>query len=247
MSYARRNDSKRASADMTRIYASGGFKNVYKGVYTEGAREGQECVTKIFKTGSVFHDSYFESELKVVAKAMEIINQWNRDAVINKSILLNEPAVWSFEKDGEMCLCEPMISNFEKFNSNTGWTPNKSSPWIDGTEFLTLVMQALSHYSYHSTQGMFLFCDLQGGVYKDGFVITDPVIISTTGDFGPTDLGKEGISTFFARHRCNEYCKSHWKTPIDKNVYFQVQKGSAMILPTRRSRTPLTKMSSLAE
>ena len=85
-----------------------------------------------------------------------------------------------------------------------------------------------------------LFCDLQGGVYKDGYVITDPVIMSTTKEYGPTDFGSEGISTFFARHKCNKYCDKNWMLPEDKKVYFKMQKGSAMMLPTRHSRAPLT-------
>ena len=85
-----------------------------------------------------------------------------------------------------------------------------------------------------------LLCDLQGGVYKDGFVITDPVVMSVDREYGPTDLGAEGIATFFARHQCNEYCRANWMTPRDKNVYFKEQKGSSMILPTRHSRAPLS-------
>lgn len=141
-----------------------------------------------------FLKSYFNNELKVVAKALAIINQFNKDGVITKDIWLNQPAVCTdcseSRKKGTKCLIEPMIANFKKFNSNTGWTPNESSPWIE-------VMQALSHYSYHSTNWKLLFCDLQGGIYKDGFIITEPVVMSTTEDFGPTDLGSEGISTFF--------------------------------------------------
>jgi hypothetical protein len=38
-------------------------------------------------------------------------------------------------------------------------------------------MQALSHYSYHTSGGQFLVCDLQGGIYRDG-VILDPIILS---------------------------------------------------------------------
>jgi hypothetical protein len=235
--FARENDSSEATVDTSVVYAEGAFKNVYKGKYTEGERNGEECVCKIFKSGSVFEESYFNNELKVVKKALEIINQFNKNEYINKSIWLNMPTVWTFlessSRSGEKALIEPMISNFEKFNSNTGWTPNESSPWIE-------VMQALSHYSYHSTGRKLLFCDLQGGIYRDGFIITDPVIMSTTQEYGPTDLGSEGISTFFARHRCNKFCDKQWVVPQEKKVYFKVQKGSTMTLPTRRSRAPLT-------
>jgi hypothetical protein len=235
--FARENNASKAEVYMDSVYAKGAFKNVYKGKYTEGERTGEECVCKIFISGSVFEESYFQVELKVVAKALEVVNSFNNDKIINKKIWLNKPTIWTFTpcsgRKGEKTLVEPMISNFEKFNSNTGWTPRESSSWID-------VMQALSHYSYHSTNRRLLFCDLQGGVYKDGFIITDPVIMSATQEYGPTDLGAAGISTFFARHKCNKYCNSKWMIPHDKRVYFDVQKGSAMVLPTRQSRTPLT-------
>ena len=235
--FARENNASLAMINTNVLFANGAFKNVYKGTYKEGKRTGEECVCKIFKSGSVFEESYFHNELKVVAKALEIINQFNVEKHINKSIWLNMPAVWEFKEDchraGEKSLVEPMIANFEKFNSNTGWTPNESSPWID-------VMQALSHYSYNCTNRKILFCDLQGGVYKDGFVITDPVIMSTTQEYGPTDLGSKGISTFFANHKCNKFCNKSWVVPDDKKVYFKAQKGSAMLLPTRSSRGPLT-------
>lgn len=134
---------------------------------------------------------------------------------------------------GEKNLIEPLILNFEKFNSNTGWTPEEKSPWID-------VMQALSHFSYHVTNRQLLYCDLQGGVYKDGYVLSDPVIMSATQEYGPTDLGTEGISSFFSVHTCNNYCGSAWIIPQDKKNYFKIQKGTAMGVPTRISREPLS-------
>ena len=75
--FARQNNATKASIDRTKIYSTGSFKNVYKGVYIEGERKGQECVAKIFKSGSVFESSYFAVELKVVAKALQLINKFN--------------------------------------------------------------------------------------------------------------------------------------------------------------------------
>ncbi|KAJ3194917.1 hypothetical protein HDU67_004557, partial [Dinochytrium kinnereticum] len=176
--------------------------------------------------------------------ALELVNRFNSDRIINRDIWINQPEVWTFLPDsrraGEKCIVEPMIANFEKFNSNTGWTPAVSSPWIK-------VMQALSHHSYHTTNRALLYCDLQGGVYPDGFVITDPVIMSATQEYGPTDLGPLGISTFFSRHQCNEFCNRQWMRPHDQTQYFEVQQGSAMVLPTRKTRAPLTRMSNLRE
>ena len=160
MPTARRNNASRATIHDHEIYAAGAFKNVYKGFYVEGERSGQECVCKIFKSGSVFEISYFASELLIVGKTLEVVDSFNQDRIINQEIYVNMPEVWTFSPEsaraGEKNLIEPMIPNFEKFNSNTGWTPNEVTPWIE-------VMQALSHYSYEILEGKALLCDLQGG------------------------------------------------------------------------------------
>ena len=102
---------------------------------------------------------------------------------------------------------EPLIEGqYTKFNSNTG----HASYGHD-------LMQALSHFSYHFTEGKHLLCDLQGGkgfVPGDGyghfFLLTDPVICSQkAGTFGPADLGQDGIDNFFGWHRCNHLCDAY--------------------------------------
>ena len=40
---------------------------------------------------------------------------------------------------------------------------------------ITKTMQALSHYSYHFSDGQRLVCDLQGGYYGDYYILTDPI------------------------------------------------------------------------
>ena len=62
---------------------------------------------------------------------------------------------------GIKSLVEPMIENFEKFNSNTGWADMTGGASSEA-------MQALSHFSYHNSSGQFLLCDIQGGVYSNG-------------------------------------------------------------------------------
>jgi hypothetical protein len=239
--YARQNNSSFAlSADI--MLSSGTFKNVYKGKYLIGERAGEECVWKSFKSGSVFEESFFEAELRVVEKALKIINSFNKNKVINQTIWLNKPGIWTSKssstvrKVNEKVMVEPLISNFEKFNSNTGWIPDKSSPWIEK-------MQALSHYSYHSTDRHLLLCDLQGEAMGSIAVITDPIIISSTKEYGPTDLGDQGISTFFANHTCNKYCDSKWMIPHDRTSYFEKRKGSSMVLSTELSEFHLVDQS----
>jgi len=233
---ARENNATRCELiNSSAPFARGAFRNVYKGRYTIGERAGQLCVAKMFKAGSVFEASFFDHDVQVVDKALEIIDRWNDEGLVNKSVVLNRPTVWTNEDDGEKALVEPFIQNWEKFNSNSGWA-NHETPWH-------LVMQALSHFSYHVTGGQCVLCDLQGGVYADGVVLTDPVILSRNQMYGPTDLGARGISTFFAKHTCNEYCRGHWQQPRDQQAYFRPQMGTSMVranVPTRHSRPRMT-------
>jgi len=71
------------------------------------------------------------------------------------------------------------------------------------------VPQAFSHFTFASTHGRSLVCDLQG-VWNatDGFMLTDPVIhhASRKGKNGRTDKGRLGIKKFFDSHKCNSLC-----------------------------------------
>ena len=103
------------------------------------------------------------------------------------------------------------------------------------------VMQAVSHFSYHISNGQCLLCDLQGGVFNNGAVLTDPVVMSVSRSYGPTDLGSEGINSFFASHTCNEFCRSEWRTLRNPRKYHHASKGTTMEhVPTRRSRPRMT-------
>lgn len=161
MSCSRNNNSTQAIID-NQLYATGTCKNVRRGRYTQGPRAGQSCVAKEFKTGSVFEDHYFNEELNILQRAQSIINMWHAARVIDSRIILNTAEIWEYTRGGKKTLVEPFIANYEKFNSNTGWSAAVTgSMWSEA-------MQALSHFSYHSTGGQFLLCDLQGGGYKDG-------------------------------------------------------------------------------
>lgn len=164
-------------------------------------------------------------------KTLELLTAWNGVGVSQKTLRLNVPEVWTQDRwysDGEvfevMTLVEPFIENFTKFNSNSGWVAQDQGSWGE-------LMQALSHFSYHVSGGQFLLCDLQGGVYRDGAILTDPVIQSRTcGRFGPTDLGEDGISTFFARHVCNQFCSGRgWQRPRAHRAVYRASQGTSMI------------------
>ncbi|CAJ1948321.1 unnamed protein product [Cylindrotheca closterium] len=241
MATARRNNATGAIFDdnaMEHPFAEGSFRYVAKGKYTEGARRGEKCVCKWFKTGSVYEDSYYEADLRTAKKCIQIISRFNKDRCIDRIVRVNLPEVWEIEAghplSGTKVLQEPYIKKYQKFNSNSGWK-------ADGFEW-GRAMQALSLYSYHITGGKYLLCDLQGGVYKDGVILTDPVIMSRNkGAYGPTDLGPDGIKSFFANFEVNEYCQSYWRLPKKTKKVYKARKGTTMHhVGTRVSRQPMT-------
>lgn len=240
MAYSRTNNSTRATIDTSQLFGSGTFKYVYAGKYTVGARKGQDCVAKEFKSGCVVEDHYFDEELNICAKAQQIIDEFNDAEIMNQPIYLNTPTIWTYEpgssKSGQKTLIEPMILNFEKFNSNSGWSLTDSTGWA-------AAMQSLSHFSYDNSGGRLLLCDLQGGRYNDGYVLSDPVIMSKAHSCGPADLGMDGIMSFFQRHRCDAFCNRSWmKPPVLGKAKIPMHQGTTMeaYLPTRSSRTPMT-------
>ena len=171
---------------------------------------------------------FFEEDIRAMEKSVELVALWNAQGIIQQPILVNVPQVWHLQETkvfaaGLKVLVEPFIQNYEKFNSNTGWS-NSTTAWPQ-------VMQALSHFSYHASNGEYLLCDIQGAVYPKAVVLTDPAILSKRVEFGVTDLGSQGISTFFNQHRCNKYCCSHWLKPADCTKYLQPQQGTSMTVP----------------
>lgn len=76
-----------------------------------------------------------------------------------------------------------------------------------------------------------MLCDLQGGMTDEGMTLTDPVILSRSGTraYGATDLSLDGISTFFARHRCTKFCQSHWQQPRHQAIYFPAARGTTFM------------------
>lgn len=213
---ARDNNASEATVPSKQLelpFAYGTFRWVAKGTYTDGERSGEPCVFKWFKTGGVMEERFFEADLKVVSKSMELVRDWNAARIINTTVRVNQPQVWTFlpgwARSGQKILIEPFIHGYQRFNSNSGWVApgNLSKSW-------PAAMQALSHWTYHSTGGQLVLVDLQGGFYAGGVILTDPVVLSTTaGAYGVTDLGPDGIVSFFARHICGLFCRAGWARP----------------------------------
>lgn len=62
------------------------------------ARSNQPCVLKWFKTGAVYEETYFEQDLEAISRAQELIDAYNAEGLINKTIQLNHPGVKMFQR-----------------------------------------------------------------------------------------------------------------------------------------------------
>jgi hypothetical protein len=208
---ARTNNATRVMINRYDLIGEGTFRYCYSGRYLGGQRTGQECVGKEFKENWM-NDAYMDRDLNAVDKALKIIMSWNRAGFCSTVIRLNVPEKWTI--DGCQYLVEPFIDDFFKINSNNGWTTDIDDNKVD-------MLQALSHYSYHVTSGQFVLCDLQGGIFRNGIILTDPCILSRNSRFGSSDLGPAGISSFFYHHECNHYCKRNWTQPRDQRPVYR--------------------------
>jgi hypothetical protein len=69
------------------------------------------------------------------------------------------------------------------------------------------IPQAFSHFTWSSTDGKLLVCDLQGTWNaEDGFVLTDPAFHSWEGR-ARTNHGRRGMDDFFKTHQCSALCR----------------------------------------
>lgn len=162
MAHVRTNGGASARLHSNPPFAEGTFKVCRKATYEDGPRQGQSCVVKEFKQGSVFEANYFQEEMRVVTETEDIVEAFNKAGVLgyNTRVRVNRPNIATHYSTGAKVLVEPYIAGFQKFNSNSGWAENRGES--------AQAMQALSHFSYHYSNGQYLLCDVQGGAYADG-------------------------------------------------------------------------------
>eukprot|EP00929_Paragymnodinium_shiwhaense_P113479 TRINITY_DN81768_c0_g1_i1.p1 TRINITY_DN81768_c0_g1~~TRINITY_DN81768_c0_g1_i1.p1 ORF type:complete len:557 (-),score=102.32 TRINITY_DN81768_c0_g1_i1:306-1976(-) len=219
---ARENDAKQGNVDWKEAVGEGKFRKVYQGQYTVGERVGQANVNKVFKDGTqAFESSFFDQDLAVVEKAIDIANAFNAAKKFSHFVQVCKPAVWQMMDTKQKILVEPFVKGFESFNSNTAWVG--SSAWAQA-------LQSISHFSYHHTDGQMVLCDLQGAIENDTVILTDPVLNSQDKRYGPTDLGAKGIENFFHHHVCTKWCDSGWQKPLRTFKHFTPMQGTSMAL-----------------
>jgi Alpha-kinase family len=202
--YANRNPEHSGEMSDEHI-GKGKYKYVTKGTYD---RSGAAAADKFLKTGTTFSSECFLDDQRASEAALPFVAGFHQyiDTTVYRgrvSIKVNMPQVWTQTGGhlvGQKVLREPFIANFQKFNSNSG-----------AADLTATVAQALSHFSYHASDGTELLCDLQGGKVGETYVLSDVVMMSMSKKYGNTDLGATGIENWLSLHRCNAFCCSSWK------------------------------------
>jgi hypothetical protein len=190
--------------------ASGTCRAAYFGKDTQ---TNQPIVIKQFvaeRIDSRKLDRYWSEDIEASRTAQNFAQQYNEYMNTSKPIYFVIPVVHHCFKNigqpfkpSERVLIEPYLGNsYEKFNSNHGMVIESTTQGFS--------MPTLSHFSYHISGGQYLLCDLQGVKKNDRYILTDPAICSLTETFGATDLGEDGIRSFFASHKCTSLCENHW-------------------------------------
>jgi Alpha-kinase family len=224
------------------LLGEGSFRKCFAGTYVGGNRNGQEAACKRFKSEYRYEeDEFFSQDFKIIEQTIMIATDWNEFCDQGKEILVNKGSIHICSVSGIKYLVEPLIRNYEKFTSNSGG--------IGDTDLWDVrCMEAFTHYSYHRTGGSMIVCDLQGrhkfdkyANSKSRFELSDPAICSRARHYGPTDLGEKGIDSFFASHKCNEFCQAHWARPSGRpRHWFPQTLGTAMFSTQYSSQLSLT-------
>ena len=196
-------------------FAEGRFRRAYKGTYTSGPKEGEECVVKENKESYTWKSTDWDMTIEIQKKAQELARKFNNESNCTRSIEFVDVVVYvvtnspsGTPKLDEYVVVEDYIpGNFVKWCNNYGYiSPNSE------------LMPAFMHWSWVHTRGDLMIADLQGVRNDSEYYLTDPVLMSNTsgGKYGCTDTGVEGIAMFFLHHTCNQFCKMLPKpTPRD--------------------------------
>jgi hypothetical protein len=214
-----------------RKLGEGAFRICHEGTYIGGNRNSQEAACKRFKPKwRSMEAEYFASDFFIADTAIRYAECWNNFCDHDEIILITKGHIIT-SNSGIQYLAEPLIRNFKKFTSNSGWILNESCWTIEA-------MEAFSHYTYHASNGELIVCDLQGR-YRDNrrfrngksrFELTDVAICSGSRSYGPTDLSEKGIESFFANHECNQFCNinEHWRRPSYPQRWFPKSSATSM-------------------
>ena len=220
-------------------FAEGRFRYAYKGTWIQPrSMAGQACVVKAKKDTYTWQTTAWNITTKLHEKSQKLAEDFNKFSSANCPISFPEVNVltvvrknnpYTRPKLDEFIIVEEYISGtFKKWCSNYGFI---SAEAATGS---AQMMPAFMHWSWVATEGELMISDLQG-VHRDNcFKLTDPAILSLSGEYGSTDMGIEGMAMFFLHHKCNEFCE---KLPKPTLSDFRGKLPSDLFAPSSTSYT----------
>ena len=193
-------------------FAEGRFRRAYMGTWTSPVwKRGQRCVVKELKDNFTWKPSDWDTTKMIQEEAQEMANGFNAFSRTKYPIKFTEMDVMEVSQRsdpeatprvGESVIVEEYIEGiFKKWCNNYGFISQEA-------EKTAISMPAFMHWSWWNNNGQMMIADLQGVRNDNGYLLTDPVILSDSGDnqYGCTDMGVEGMAMFFIKHRCNLIC-----------------------------------------
>ena len=192
-------------------FAEGRFRTAHMGTWTKPpSKEGKKCVVKEKKETYIWKSTDWDTAIKIQQKAAELADGFNRFSQCSRKITFAEAVVQvvtsqpdpnAHPKLNEYVIVEDYIpGTFEKWCNNYGFVSSNSKS-------VALAMPAFMHWSWVQSKGELMIADLQGVRLDDGYTLTDPVILSSSNEYGVTDMGVEGMAMFFMHHECNSFCQ----------------------------------------
>lgn len=224
-------------------FAEGRFRRAYMGTWQSPAwKKGQRCVVKELKDNFTWKPSDWDTTKMIQEEAQEMANGFNAFSRTNYPIKFTEMDVMQVVSNGypaatlrvgEYVIVEEYINgNFKKWCNNYGFISEEA-------EKTAISMPAFMHWSWWQNDGQMMIADLQGVKQQNGYLLTDPVILSDDNQYGCTDMGVEGMAMFFIKHRCNSLCEN-LPAPKFEDFVSQLQ-VSAQTLTLCRTAIPCTQ------
>ena len=132
-----------------------------------GKKRNAKCVVKKWKPNHVLdNEKFWDRDIKMQKDVASLANEWNKLKRVKKSFIVLKPILSQSrakntnpnnEKEvqtNELVVIEDYLEgDFVKWNSNSGWVNDK---------YVYSPIQAFCHWTYHYSNGKYLFSDAQG-------------------------------------------------------------------------------------
>ena len=184
-------------------FAEGRFRYAYKGTWAKPP--GKKCVVKKFKDSYTWEITAWDTTLKLHSRAQDLAKAFGRGLEFNSCSLGQIIGCTNAPREprlNEFVVQEDYLEgDFNKWCSNYGYV-SREARGVDYT------LPSFMHWSWVYSKGQEMIGDLQGvKTTERGYRLTDPAIMSTSGQYGVTDTRIEGMAMFFLIHECSDICR----------------------------------------